>query len=166
MDNASFRLLYERNAPALRSYLRFSCRDRARADDILQDSFLRLLQRELPPLDERELKSYLYKTAHSVLVDSYRRAERDRHLADRIALEEHPASAEPAIPDDLQRILEILQPRDQQLLWLAYVEGFSHSEIAELIEVNEKSVRVLLLRARGRAAKALADQGIGREEAK
>jgi len=46
------------------------------------------------------------------------------------------------------------------------VEGFSHRGIAELIDVNEKSVRVLLLRGRGRAAKVLADQGIGREEAK
>jgi DNA-directed RNA polymerase specialized sigma24 family protein len=40
----------------------------------------------------------------------------------------------------------------------------SHREIAGIIEVNEKSVRVLLLRARERMRKVLADQGIGREE--
>jgi DNA-directed RNA polymerase specialized sigma24 family protein len=57
-----------------------------------------------------------------------------------------------------------LKPGDQQLLWPAYVEGFSHGEIAGLIEVHEKSVRVLLLRAR--AANVLADHGIGRKEAK
>jgi RNA polymerase sigma-70 factor (ECF subfamily) len=150
----------------LRSYLRFSCRDQAVADDLLQESFLRLLQRDLPPLDERELKSYLYKTAHSVLVDSYRRTERDRHLEHEIAVHERATSPAPEIPGDVQRVLDQLKPRDQQLLWLAYVEGFSHSEIAGLIEVNEKSVRVLLLRARARAANVLADHGIGRKEAK
>jgi RNA polymerase sigma-70 factor (ECF subfamily) len=166
VDNASFRLFYERNAPALRSYLRFSCRDRALADDLLQESCLRLLRRELPPLDERELKSYFYKTAQSVLVDHFRRSARDRRLEQEVALRELAQSPAPDLPGELEQALEQLKPRDQQLLWLAYVEGFSHREIAELIDVNEKSVRVLLLRARGRAAGILADQGIGREEAK
>lgn len=63
----------------------------------------------------------------------------------------------------MARVLVQLSHRDQQLLWLAYVEGFSHREIGTLIDVNEKSVRVLLLRARERMAKVLADHGVGRE---
>lgn len=61
----------------------------------------------------------------------------------------------------MQRALGELKERDQQLLWLAYVEGMSHREIAGIIEVNEKSVRVLLLRARERMGKVLAAHGIG-----
>jgi RNA polymerase sigma-70 factor (ECF subfamily) len=83
-----------------------------------------------------------------------------------MALRELAESPAPALPGELEQALDKLKPRDQQLLWLAYVEGFTHREISELIDVNEKSVRVLLLRARGRAAGILADQGIGREEAK
>lgn len=82
-----------------------------------------------------------------------------------MASEDDRTSAALELPVNLQLILGELKDRDQKILWLAYVEGFSHREIGEMIEVNEKSVRVLLLRARKRAAKALADQGISREEA-
>jgi RNA polymerase sigma-70 factor (ECF subfamily) len=165
VDSGSFRRFYERNAPALRSYLRFSCRDRALADDLLQDSFLRMLRIELPDLEEPELKSYLYKTARSVMVDHFRKTVRDRRLTAKMAADETPVTDAPELPLDMQRALGELRERDQQLLWLAYVEGMSHREIAGVIEVNEKSVRVLLLRARERMGKVLADQGIGREEA-
>jgi RNA polymerase sigma-70 factor (ECF subfamily) len=165
VDSGSFRRFYERNAPALRSYLRFSCRDGALADDVLQESFLRMLRRNLPPLEEPELRSYLYQTARSVMVDHFRKTDRDRKLATGMAIHDPPVTNAPEVPPDLERALGELRERDRQLLWLAYVEGFSHREIAGLIEVNEKSVRVLLLRARARMAKVLADQGIGRKEA-
>jgi RNA polymerase sigma-70 factor, ECF subfamily len=42
------------------------------------------------------------------------------------------------------------------LLWLAYVEGMSHSEIAKATGLQSMSVRILLLRARRRAAELLA----------
>ena len=164
MDSGSFRRFYERNAAALRSYLRYSCRDRALADDLLQESFLRMLRIELPDLEEPELRSYLYKTARSVMIDHFRKTQRDRKLADGMATEHPPVTGPPELPLDMQRALGELKERDQQLLWLAYVEGMSHREIAGIIEVNEKSVRVLLLRARERMRKVLADQGIGREE--
>lgn len=125
---------------------------------------MRLLRRNLSMLAEPQLKSYLYKTANSVMVDHFRKRDRDKRLEREMAAEEIQDDRVPELPLDLQRILGELKARDQKLLWLAYVEGFSHREIADVIEVNEKSVRVLLLRARQRAATALADQGIGREE--
>jgi RNA polymerase sigma-70 factor (ECF subfamily) len=164
VDSESFRRIYEKSAPALRSYLRFSCHDQTLADDLLQESFLRLLRRELPELDEPQLKSYLYKTAHSVMVDHFRKTERDRHLEQEMANRDPVSAPAVELPLGIEHLLGGLKSRDQQLLWLAYVEGFSHREIAGLIDVNEKSVRVLLLRARSRAASILADQGIGREE--
>jgi RNA polymerase sigma-70 factor (ECF subfamily) len=40
-------------------------------------------------------------------------------------------------------------------LWLAYVEGMSHAEIAEATGLRAMSVRLLLFRARRRAATLL-----------
>jgi RNA polymerase sigma-70 factor (ECF subfamily) len=45
-----------------------------------------------------------------------------------------------------------LKPRERQLLWLAYVEGSSHKEIAEAMRLRTGSVRLLLFRARRRLA--------------
>ena len=46
-------------------------------------------------------------------------------------------------------------PRDRSLLWLAYVEGCSHREIAEVMGIKPASVKVLLSRARERLAPML-----------
>ena len=59
---------------------------------------------------------------------------------------------------DVRSLLEGLTQRQRQLLWLAYVEGFSHREIAGQLGLGTDSVRQLLLRARRRLA-TLARQG-------
>ena len=48
----------------------------------------------------------------------------------------------------LERAFSRLPPRSRQLLWLAYVNEFTHQEIAEMLGVVSTSVRVLLSRAR------------------
>jgi RNA polymerase sigma-70 factor (ECF subfamily) len=48
-----------------------------------------------------------------------------------------------------------LKPQEQSLLWLAYVEGFDHREIASTLQLKEGSIRVLLFRARKRLADML-----------
>jgi DNA-directed RNA polymerase specialized sigma24 family protein len=62
---------------------------------------------------------------------------------------------------DALRLFHKLKPQEQNLLWLAYVEGFSHGEIFSALELNEKSVRVLLFRARQRLAALLRKENLG-----
>jgi len=52
-----------------------------------------------------------------------------------------------------------VKPRERQLLWLAYVEGFSHHEIAHATGLRSASVRLLLFRARRRLATMLGSVG-------
>ena len=62
------------------------------------------------------------------------------------------------------RVFEHLKTQEQTLLWLAYVEGFDHREIALALQLREKSVRVMLFRARKKLAGMLSKQGLGPEE--
>jgi RNA polymerase sigma-70 factor (ECF subfamily) len=165
VNSAAFRAFYEQSAPALRSYLRFSCRNASLADDLLQETYLRLLRVELPPLNEPALRSYLYKAARSVMLDHYRRTRRETQGPDDDWLDQVPAMEPPGPAADILPLLDRLKARDSQLLWLAYVEGFSHREIAAVTGIHEKSVRVLLLRARERMMEILKGQGIGPEDA-
>jgi RNA polymerase sigma-70 factor (ECF subfamily) len=55
----------------------------------------------------------------------------------------------------MQRALGELAPRERALVWLAYVEGASHAEIAAALGLSALSVRVLLFRARGKLARIL-----------
>lgn len=62
-------------------------------------------------------------------------------------------------PKLLIRCVDGALTTDRSLLWLAYVEGAEHPEIAEVLNLKEKSVKVLLLRARQRMESVLRKQG-------
>jgi RNA polymerase sigma-70 factor, ECF subfamily len=53
---------------------------------------------------------------------------------------------------DMIRMFQQLTPQQRQMMWLAYVEGADHREIAAALGLREGSVRVLLHRARRRLA--------------
>ena len=56
---------------------------------------------------------------------------------------------------ELAHAFQHLKPRERELLWLAYVEGSSHKEIAEVSGLRENSIRPLLFRARQKLASVL-----------
>jgi RNA polymerase sigma-70 factor (ECF subfamily) len=164
MDAAAFQVFYAKTAPRLRAYIRRASGNEALADDILQEAFLRFLRADLPPLEEAPLRAYLYKIAASLLVDHWRRMNRERRWSLRNFLGAEPA-ANPRGDSDALRFFRRLKPQEQLLLWLAYVEGFEHREIAVALRLKEKSVRVLLFRARKKLARTLESAGLGRKEA-
>ena len=185
VDRETFHGFYEETASALRAYLRMTCRNRTLADDLLQEAYLRMLRQQLPELNAAQRKAYLYKTARSVLTDHYRARRREvvwseqqcshhggehADIDDVIGPEHRSVLDQLELPIDMQRVFDTLKARQQTLLWLAYVEGFKHDEIAEVIGVKSSSVRVLLSRARSDLAAKLSDNDLapraGRGETK
>jgi RNA polymerase sigma-70 factor (ECF subfamily) len=164
LDEEAFRTLYGRTAVPLRCYLRRLTGDPELADDLLQESFHRLLRRVPAGLDEPRLTGWLYRTATRLAHDAWRRARRQRRW-----LERTPAGAnafapswEPAPGGDaalsrraVEQALGRLAPRERALLWLAHVEGWEHREIAGALGLAPASIRVLLFRARRRMARLL-----------
>lgn len=146
MDEASFRLFYEHSAPKLFAYLLRVSGERHRAEDLLQEAYCRFLSSKRPEMDEASQKSYLFRIATNLLHDRWRRREGN-------PIPENPPERVSG-PPQLDRQLELrqafhqLRTRERQLLWLAYVEGSSHKEIAEATGLRHKSVRLLLFRAR------------------
>jgi len=55
--------------------------------------------------------------------------------------------------------LSKLSIRQRDALWLAYAEGSSHAEIAEKLGLKVASIRLILFRARRKAAKLLRHMG-------
>jgi RNA polymerase sigma-70 factor (ECF subfamily) len=161
MDEVGFREFYQTTAPRLRAFIYRACGDAALADDLLQDAFYRFLHADLPPFGRRQMKAYLYRTAGSLLADHWRRLKRQR----RWSLENFLGGSEPAREQtgggEAMQLFRRLKPREQSLLWMAYVEGFEHREIAAALHLSEKSVRVLLFRARKKLGEALKKEGFG-----
>jgi RNA polymerase sigma-70 factor (ECF subfamily) len=127
MDEAAFSSFYQATAPALEGYIRRLCGDAALAEDIFQEAFYRLLRADLPKMDAPQIKAYLFKIATSLLVDHWRRAGRERFWK---SLWHRPALQAPPGGQEVSQALYSLRPVERALLWLAYVEGFDHREIA------------------------------------
>jgi RNA polymerase sigma-70 factor (ECF subfamily) len=58
---------------------------------------------------------------------------------------------------DLSRAMARLKPRERDLLWLAYAQGSSHREIADVLGLRTSSIKLLLFRARRRLASLLSE---------
>lgn len=169
MDEQTFRTFYDRTARLLWSYLyRVGGNNAALADDLMQESYYRFLRIRLPEMDQEYMKNYLFRIGTNLLRDHWRHGKNEplpmivdapalRPDGSRARHAQEPVSAEGAeekfhAQSDMGRVLEKMKPRERELLWLAYVEGSSHREIAETVGLKEQSVRTMLFRARNKLA--------------
>ena len=159
MDRDAFAGFYERTARPLWAYLARVSGDPALADDLVQESFVRMLCTATPMDGEVHAKRYLFRIATNLLKDYWRRPKTS-------SIEDLPEGVFAHAGRggmDAQMMLEPrllqLRPRERQLLWLAHAEGYSHKEIAEIMGLNSPSIRLMLFRARHRLAELLQDGG-------
>src|SRR5438445_7903468 len=152
MAEDAFRLFYEQTARPLFAYLLQVSGRRHIADDLLQESYCRLLSAKLPAMDEAQTKSYLFQIANNLLRDRWRRSE---DVGRTEPIEGSSSGPNPELQTDMRRAFEQLKPRERQLLWLAYVEGANHKEIADSTGLRTGSVKLLLFRARRKLADLL-----------
>jgi RNA polymerase sigma-70 factor (ECF subfamily) len=147
MDRAAFSDFYRRTSRSLWSYVYHAMGHAADADDIVQEAFCRLL-RAGPAADEEQRRRYLFRIASNLIVDRWRQQQRERKAVHDSAV--MPLASDATEHRDVARMFARLTPRERALLWLAYVEGESHTEIATSLGVARASVKVLLSRARAR----------------
>jgi RNA polymerase sigma-70 factor (ECF subfamily) len=154
LDEAAFASFYGRTSRPLWSYVYRVTGHGPDADDIVQEAFLRLL-RTGPEGGEEEWRRYIYRVASNLVIDRWRSRSRrgDDHPPDPAA------PLDPERDADVARTFATLTPRERALLWLAYVEGETHQEIAASLGVRRGSVKVLLFRARRRLRDLLKARG-------
>ena len=161
MNERAFHAFYHRTATPLRAYVARVLGNVTQADDIVQDAYLRFLRRPPPTDDPQQMRAFLFRIATNLMADHWRRARRERQTTEQAA--NVPATRAVNVPLrlDLTRVFEQLKPQQRQLMWMAYVEGADHREIAASLGLAERSVRVLLYRARRKLAGLLRLNGHG-----
>ena len=141
---------YEATYPRLWSWVRRVVGDPGVASDIAQEAFVRLLQSERDSLPESERAPYLFTIARILMRDHWKRAARGEELGlgEDVRSLASSITRDVALSIDLERALDALTPQERSIVWLAYAEGWDHRTIGRIVGVGEKSVRVLLFRAR------------------
>lgn len=146
MDESAFRIFYEQTSRPLLRYLVTLTRRTDVAEDILQEAYCRFLTARQPPMEESQARSYLFRTATNLVRDRWRHGK-EEPLPEN---SEEIGAKHPELDRKLhvRQAFERLKLRERQLLWLAYVEGSNHKEIADWTGLRAGSIRLLLFRAR------------------
>jgi RNA polymerase sigma-70 factor (ECF subfamily) len=156
MDEDTFRAFYDRNARGVWAYLARVSGDRQTADDLLQETFYRFLRAAAEHDSEEHRRNSLYRIATNLARDARRRTL-TRPQADVAGHDIESIANRTGSPDtaDFDRAMSRLKPRERAMLWLAYAEGATHREIAEVLGLRPASLKLMLFRARRRLASLL-----------
>jgi RNA polymerase sigma-70 factor (ECF subfamily) len=148
-DAAAFEDFFRGQTQSLFAHLCLITGNRAEAEELAQDAFLKVWERWDRVADMEEPTGYLYRTAMNLFRKRYRRAV----LAVRKAVSEELRRDEFATVEDrsiVARALVELAPRQRAALVLTELIGFSSEEAGHMLGVRAGTVRALA--SQGRAA--------------
>jgi RNA polymerase sigma-70 factor (ECF subfamily) len=149
-------LLYDRHTPRLYGLaLRLSGGDVAGAEDVVHDVWIRAVER----LGNFRWESSLGTWLGGFVINGFR----DRSRAERrevVTVEEHHPADDMVLLKtadrlDLERAIAGLPPGFRQVLILHDVEGYTHEEIAALLDIVPGTSKSQLARARDAVRRAL-----------
>lgn len=119
--------------------------DWAAAEDLAQESFLRLWNHRATVDWERPLRAWLLVTTRRLATDRFRALRRRRPLTP------HPSSTDEALIVrwlDVQRSMNALSALERSALVLTAVDGLSYAEAAVIIGTSAGALRAAVSRAR------------------
>jgi RNA polymerase sigma-70 factor, ECF subfamily len=147
VPTASFEEFFAAERARLFGALVVMTNDRAEAEEILQDAFLKVWERWERVAAMDQPVGFLYRTAMNLFRKRLRRAA----VAVRKAVHLLPRGDELAdveMRDEAVRLLERLTPRERAAIVVTAYLGYSSEEAGELLGIRATTVRVLTNRAR------------------
>jgi len=153
-DTAAFGALYDRYVEAVYRYVYYRVHSDTDAEDLVSDVFMRAL-RAIPRYEPRQaFLAWLYRIARNAVIDRARRTRIQISFEDALA---HPGVDQIEEPDagllaladkeTVRAAIARLTPLQQEVIVLRFVEGYSTSEIANLVGKREGTVRGIQFRA-------------------
>jgi RNA polymerase sigma-70 factor (ECF subfamily) len=163
-DGLAFDALVRLHLHAIHGYLFRLTGSRADAEDLAQETFLRVWQKAGNYRAGRvKVTTWLHTIAHRLAVDGFRR-KRELTATD-IAepIDPHADPAERQAASEQQRLLDQalgeLPERQRAAILLCQVQGFSNAQAAEILGIKVRALESLLARARKTLRESLSARG-------
>jgi len=173
-DHQAFEQLVERYQNRLIGFFYHLTGDRAIAEDLAQESFLRVYRARERYHASARFSTWLFRIAHNLASNQLRgQTKRKREvslvsrnsdsttglqeqvLADRSALMPTRQFASKEVQAQVQAALNCLGERQKMAILLHKFEGMSYDDIGSIMDLNSVAVKSLLARARGNLKDAL-----------
>lgn len=150
-NNKAFDLLLSRNQQNLFSYILFVVHDRETADDIFQETFIKVITRlqEGRYVVSGKFSAWVMRIAHNAIMDWYRaqssrcivKAGKDNDLSNIGGDDIMEGNIESAyvnrqVMNDVRRLLDMLPPIQREVVYMRYYQQLSFKEIADTTSVS------------------------------
>jgi RNA polymerase sigma factor (sigma-70 family) len=163
-DAAAFDEIYDEYRARLFSFLVRLTRRREIAEEMLQETWMRLAVRGHMLRDDTRLAAWLFTVAHNLfasycrnrMLDAERMGEFDRMTPVRAAPSPFEAAAAGETERQLERAVAALPAQYREVVLLT-AEGFAHEEGAEICGLRPDAFRKRLSRARERISSELGE---------
>ncbi len=160
-DPRAYRDIVERHVRGVHAFVYRMLGNRAEAEEVCQESFLRLWQQADTFVARAKPSTWLYRVAHNLAIDRLRRRRETSHPA---GIEEVPNSERPSlhlydkqVAEAVERALAELPERQRAAISLVHYQGLSNAEAADVIGVKVRALESLLARGRQQLRERLAD---------
>ncbi|NPV60541.1 MAG: RNA polymerase sigma factor [Actinobacteria bacterium] len=164
-DREAFAELYRALIDPVFRYLYWNTGSREDAEDLAEDVFLKALL-SMGTFDPRrgQLKAWIFRIAHNLLVDHQRKRSRRRTTELDEEVEDVAKPAPLQIEDEkraeaLRECLAALPSTQRQVITMKYFAGMGNSEVAKALGRSEGAVNALQHRALRRLGETLRDLG-------
>ena len=182
-DDAALAELYGRWAGPLLRYLERMVKERATAEELVQESFIRVHKARDRYEPEARFSTWLFRIGRNLALNELDLARRRKpHFSTdvekseddsrpQLTLVSNAPSAESVYEarrtrELVESVLASLPERQRSALWLSAVEGNSYAEIAVVLESSVQSVKALIHRARVTIANHVAESSAPSAEAR
>jgi len=165
----AFARLYDRNARSVVNFAHRFVQDRARAEELTQEIFVKLHRSASSYEPRAKFKTFLFRIAAHHCLNERRRGEYRVETVSTAPKEDAPLREMPApaaeSPDEalvgrdlesaLAEALQTLPPRERAAFTMCRFEGLPYREIAEVLDATEPAVKSLIHRATVAVARKL-----------
>ena len=150
-DNSAFDELLSRNQSKLFSYILFVVRDEDKANDLFQETFVKVITKlhEKRYVDSGKFSAWVMRIAHNVMMDWYRE-QRARNLIelseennlsnlsknDILDINVENRYVNDQIMTDVKKMMNMLPPTQREVVFMRFYQNLSFKEIAELTGVS------------------------------
>lgn len=149
----AFLKAYDDYADAIYRHAFFRLSSEARAEELMQDTFLRTWRYLAEGNDIANLRAFLYRTLNNLIVDEYRRKKEESldALMETAEFYEPSRDTRADLEDqvlltDVREAIERLPEEDRELVLLRYVNDLSPADIGEVMGMTPGNVSVRLHR--------------------
>lgn len=143
-EERTYDTIYRTHAQAIQNFIYFKCGDKDKANDVVQEAFIKLWE-NCKKVSPEKAKSYVYTVANNIFLNTvaHKKVVLKYVESHQPKVEKHSPQfllEEKEYGEKLQLAISNLTELQREAFLLSRVEGKKYREIAEILDISDKAV--------------------------